>query len=127
MLIPLNFEGEIKPLPPGTYSARIIAGEGKVSAKGNPYINWQLETFGSADVNGKRVFHTTPTTGGWVTKLAEFHKAATGENIDKTAKQYDPEMLVGKELTVTLVSESYPASDGTQKERMAVKSVARPQ
>lgn len=125
MLQPLDFSGEITPLQPGTYSARIIAAEGKTSAKGNPYINWQLETFGSPEVSGKRIFHTTPTTGGWVTKLAELHKAATGEDIDKKAKQYDAEMLVGKELTVTLVSESYPANDGTQKTRLGVKSVAR--
>ena len=124
MLMPMSFEGEVKPLTAGTYAARISAAEGKTSAKGNPYINWQLETFGSPEVNGKRLFHTTPTTGGWVTKLAELHEAATGQKIDKKAKQYDPEMLVGKELTVTVVEESYTANDGTQKTRLGVKSVA---
>ncbi len=124
-LLPMDFDGEIKPLSAGTYAARIVAAEGKTSAKGNPYINWQLESFGSPEVNGKRVFHTTPTTGGWVTKLAELHKAATGEDIDKKAKQYDPEMLVGKEITMTVIEESYTANDGTQKTRLAVKSVTR--
>lgn len=125
LLIPMDFSSEITPLQPGTYNARIIAGVGKVSAKNNPMIDWQLETYGSPDVNGKRVFYTTMTSGGWVTKLAELHKAATGEEIDKKAKQYDPEMLVGKEIVVTVVTESYTGNDGTPKTKLAVKSVAR--
>lgn len=125
MLVPMDFENEIKPLQAGTYTARIIKGEGVTSKAGNPMINWQLETFGSPEVNGKRIYHTTMTSGGWVTKLAEFHKAATGEEIDKKQKQYDPEMLVGKEIVVTVVDENYTASDGTQKARLGVKSVAR--
>lgn len=124
-LLPMDFSGEITPLTPGTYSVRIIAGEGKIAQSGKPYINWQLETFGSPEVNGRRVYHRTPTSGGWVTKLAELHKAATGEDIDKEAKQYDPEMLVGKEVTVTVVNESYTGNDGSAKTRLAVKSVAR--
>lgn len=119
-LMPLNFEGEIKPLQPGTYTARIVAAEGKVGkTSGNPYINWQLETFGTPEVNGKRVFHMTPTSGGYVIKLAELHKAATGEDIDKKAKQYDPEMLVGKEVTITVTNREYEG-----KTSLEVKSVA---
>lgn len=124
-LMPLDFTGEVTPLQPGTYSARIVAAEAKTSAAGNPYINWQLETFGTPEVNGRRIFHTTPTTGGWVTKLAELHKAATGEDIDKKAKQYDPEMLIGKELTATVAMRSYTANDGTPKTAIEVKSFAR--
>lgn len=124
-LLPMDFSGEITPLNPGVYTARIVAGEGKISQNQKPYINWQLETFGSPEVTGRRVFHTTPTTGGWVSKLAELHKAATGEDIDKKSKSYDPEMLIGKEVTVTLVNETYPANDGTQKTRLAVKAVAK--
>lgn len=120
MLLPMNFDGEIKPLSAGVYAARIIAAEGRVGkTSGNPYINWQLETFGSPEVNGKRVFHMTPTSGGWVTKLAELHKAATGEDIDKKAKQYDPEMLVGKEVTITLTTREYQGKD-----QLEVKAVA---
>lgn len=126
-LLPMDFSGEITPLKPGTYTARIVQAEGKMSQAGKPYINWQIETFGSPEVNGRRVFHTTPTTGGWVSKLAELHKAATGEDIDKKSKQYDPDMLVGKEIIVTVVAESYVANDGSPKERLAVKSVARRQ
>jgi hypothetical protein len=123
-LVPMDFSGEIKPLSAGTYAARIVAGEGKVSSKGNPMINWQLETYGSPEVNGKRIFYTTMTSGGWVSKLKELHKAATGEDIDKSAKQYDPEMLVSKEVTVTVVDESYTKNDGTQGTRLNVVSVA---
>lgn len=124
-LVPLDFSGEITPLKPGTYSARIVATEVKTSQAGKPYINWQLETFGAPEVNGRRVYHTTPTSGGFVTKLAELHEAVTGEKIDKEARQYDPEMLVGRELTVTLINENYTANDGTPKTRLAVKAVSR--
>ncbi len=123
-LMPMDFSGEVKPLGPGVYKARIIAAEGKTAKSGNPYINWQFETFGSPDVNGKRVFFATPLSGGWITKLAELHKAATGESIDKTAKQYDPEMLVGREITITVVNRDYTGTDGTQKTSLDVKAVA---
>ncbi len=123
-LMPLDFSGEVTPLQPGTYAARIVAAEAKTSQNGNPYINWQLETYGSPEVNGRRLFHTTPTTGGWVTKLAELHKAATGEDIDKKAKQYDPEMLIGRELVATVANRSYTAQDGSQKNTLEVKSLA---
>ena len=123
-LMPLDFSGEVTPLKPGTYNARIVAAEAKTSQNGNPYINWQLETFGSPEVNGRRLFHTTPTTGGWVTKLAELHRAATGEDIDKKAKQYDPNMLVGRELIATVTMRNYTAKDGSPKETLEIKSVA---
>ncbi len=119
-LVPMDFSGEIKPLSPGVYNARIVAGEVKYSKEKNtPYINWQLETFGSPEVNGKRVFYMTPLSGGWVTKLADLHKAATGEAIDKKATSYDPEMLVGRELTATLVNREYQG-----KTSLDVKAVA---
>ncbi len=124
-LIPMDFSGEIKPLEAGTYNARVRAAVVKTSAAGNPYVDWQLETFGSPEVNGKTIFYSTPLSGGWVTKLAELHKAATGEEIDKKSKQYDPEMLIGKELVATVVAESYTAKDGTAKTKLAVKALAR--
>ena len=121
-LVPMDFSGEIKPLSPGIYAARIVAAEVKHGKEsGNPYVNWQLETFGSPEVNGKRVFHMTQLQGGYVTKLAELHKAATGQDIDKTAKSYDPEMLIGKEVTVTLTSREYNGK--TQMEVKAVSSI----
>jgi hypothetical protein len=88
-------------------------------------INWQLETFGSPEINGKRIFHTTMTSGGWVSKLAELHEAATGEKIDKTAKSYDPQMLVGKELIATVVEENYTKNDGSPGSKIVIKSVAK--
>ncbi len=82
-LVPMDFSGEVKPLEAGTYNARIIAAQVKTSAAGNPYVDWQLETFGDQAINGKRIFYSTPLSGGWVSKLAELHQAATGEAIDK--------------------------------------------
>lgn len=124
-LIPMDFSEEVTPLSPGVYNARIVAADIKhAKESGKPYINWQLETFGSPEVNGKRVFHTTPLSGGWVSKLAELHKAATGEEIDKKAKQYDPEMLIGREVTATLTTRNYTKSDGTAGSSLEIKAVA---
>ena len=123
-LVPMDFSGEITPLNPGVYNARIVAAEVKTSKTGNPYVNWQIETFGSPEVNGKRLFHTTPLQGGFVTKLAELHEAATGEKIDKKAKSYDPEMLVGKELVATVVTRAYTGNDGSAKQGLEIKAVA---
>jgi len=121
----MDFSEEVTPLNPGIYNARIVAAEIKNAREsGKPYVNWQLETFGSPEVNGRRVFHTTPLSGGWVSKLAELHKAATGQEIDKKAKQYDPEMLVGKEVTVTLTNRTYKANDGSDKTTLEIKAVA---
>lgn len=127
-LVPMDFSGEIKPLTPGVYSMRIVGAEVKYSKEKNqPYVNWNLEAFGSPDVNGQRVFYTTPLQGGWVTKLADLHRAATGEEIDKTAKQYDPEMLVGREVTATLVTRNYTTNTGEQRSGVEIKAVARKQ
>lgn len=123
-LAPLDFSGEVTPLQPGVYNMRIVAAEVKQSQNGNPYVNWQIEAFGSPEVNGKRVFHKTPLSGGWVSKLAELHKAATGQDIDKKAKQYDPEMLVGKEIVATVVSRAYKGNDGSDKTGLEIKAVA---
>ena len=65
------------------------------------------------------------TTGGWVSKLAELHEAATGEKIDKEATKYDPETLISREVMMTVINESYPANDGTQKTRLGVKSISK--
>ncbi len=123
-LVPLDFSGEVKPLSPGIYNARIVAAEVKTSAAGNLCVNWQLETYGSPEVNGKRLFHTPPLAGGWIIKLAELHKAATGEDIDKKAKQYDPEMLVGREVTATVASHNYTSNTGEAKTALEIKAVA---
>lgn len=124
-LVPMNFDNEVTPLAPGVYKARIVGAEvkqGKTKDDGTPginYVNWRLETFGSPEVNGKSVFHMTPLEGGFVTKLAELHKAATREDIDKKQKQYDPEMLIGKELVATLTQREYNG-----KTQLEVKAVA---
>lgn len=124
-LVPMSFEGEIKPLQPGTYSARIAAGEPRLNKAGTGYyINWRFETFGSPDVNGKSVFYMTPTSGGWVTKLADLHKAATGEAIDKKQSGYDPQMLIGREVMITVFERAYQAADGSEKTSLDIKAVA---
>lgn len=102
-LIKPDWSEETQPVQPGTYSARIKDGEVKTSQKGSQYINWKLELFGSPEVNNRVVFMSTPVAGKGIFRLAELYKAATGEEIDKTA-QFDTDMLIGKEVTATLVA-----------------------
>jgi hypothetical protein len=89
------------PVPPGTYSARIKECEQRESKAGNPYLNWKLELFGTPEVNNRVVFHMTMVKGKAAFRLQELYSAATGEQIsDKTG--FDTDMLIGKEITVTL-------------------------
>lgn len=111
---------EFAPIAPGTYSARIVDCEVKDSKAGNQYANWKLELFGTPDVNNRVVFHSTPFKGGWVTKLAELYKAATGQEIDKK-KAFDTDMLIGKEVKVTLAEGR--TKDGEVSQYPDVKSV----
>jgi hypothetical protein len=123
MLITPDFSEvkEFTPIAPGTYSARIVDCEVKDSKAGNQYANWKLELFGSPDVANRVVFHSTPFKGGWVTKLAELYKAAIGQEIDKK-KPFDTDMLIGKEVKVTLTEGK--DQNGELRKYPDVKSVA---
>jgi len=121
-LIKPDWTEETQPVKPGTYAARIKECEVKTSQAGKPYGNWKLELFGSPDVNNRVVFMSTPFGGKGIFRLAELHKAATGEEIDRNAA-YDTDMLIGKEVSVTLVEGK--DQNGNARSFPDVKSVAK--
>lgn len=102
-LIKPDWTEETTPVQPGVYSARIKDCEVKTGKdSGKPYGNWKLELYGSPEVNNRVIFMSTPFGGKGIFRLGELYKAATGQEIDKNA-QFDTDMLIGKEVTVTLV------------------------
>lgn len=95
----------------GTYKARITGakfGEWNTDRGTTKFVNWEMETFGEAEEknNGRRIFHKTPINGKGAFRLQQFYKAAMKSDL---AGAFDTEMLLGKELQVTVV-------DGTDKE-----------
>lgn len=102
-LITPDFSEVTEGVPPGVYSARITDCEQRTSKTGNPYLNWKLELFGSPGVNNQTIFHMTPVTGKGAFRLQELYKAATGEAIGK-GKPFNTDMLISKEVQVTLIA-----------------------
>jgi hypothetical protein len=121
-LIQPDWTEETQPVKPGVYSARIKECDVKTSQKGSTYGNWKLELFGTPEVNNRVVFMATPFSGKGIFRLADLYKAATGEEIDRHAN-FDTEMLIGKEITVTLVEGK--DQNGNTRQYPDVKSVSK--
>jgi len=90
----------------GIYKVRIIDSkvdtwEGRDGRPPTKFINWTMETFGEAEDknNGRRIFHRTPIEGKGAFRLRDFYRAAMGEDL---AGSFDPAMLYGRELEVTI-------------------------
>lgn len=120
-LIKPDWSEETKPVQPGVYAARVKDGEIKTSKAGNTYVNWKLELFGTPEVNNRVVFLSTPTGGPGIFRLAELYKAATGQEMDRNAP-FDTDMLISREVTVTLVEGK--DQNGNPKQFPDVKAVA---
>lgn len=101
-LIKPDFSEVSKPIQPGTYNARVVAGEIQTSQKGQPMVSWKLELFGSPDVNNRVVFTRTMVSGPGASRLKQLYAAAIGEDL-KDGEQFDTDSLIGKEINVTLV------------------------
>lgn len=91
----------------GSYSCRIVEGvleewPAKDDRGPLPYVKWTLETFNETDSknNGRRILHKTPIVGKGAFRLQLFYKAAMGQDL---GGEFDSEMLLGKELKVTVV------------------------
>ncbi len=93
---------DITPIPPGTYNARITGVGSKESKKGDMYLRWELEIFGSdnSKLNNRKFWYNTmvsgPGAGGLKRLLGAVGLAA------ETGTQFDTEALLGKEVRVTL-------------------------
>lgn len=90
----------------GTYRARITdaklgAWPAKDDRPEQPFINWQMKTFGEAEEknNGRSIFFRTSTTGKGAFMLRDLYKAAVGQVL---VGSFDTEQLFGKEIEVTL-------------------------
>lgn len=92
-------------IEPGTYSARIVgaeSGEWTKEDRVTKFVKWTLETFNEADPknNGRKLFHRTPIQGKAAFLMRDLYRAAMGSD-PKGA--FDDEMLLGKEIQVTVV------------------------
>lgn len=90
----------------GNYRVRIVDSktgtwEGKDGKPSTSYIMWTLETFGEAvdKNNGRRIFHNTAVEGPGAFRLADFYRAAMGE---ECSGRFDRSMLHSKELEITV-------------------------
>lgn len=109
-MIEADFTEATDTLPPGEYAARVVNSEVRTSkTSGGTYINWTLETFGKDDerFNGRKIFHSTPTTGKGAGILRQFLNATAVE----TTGQFETTDLHGRELVVVIVEDkesTYP-------------------
>lgn len=91
---------------PGTYTARIVGAEIKLTKATPPQkrVSWKLEVFGetAGAANGGILFHSTMAEGRGAGMLRDLVLAATGEEL-KTGVAFNPEHLTGKEIVVVVV------------------------
>lgn len=122
--VEINTSEVVDGIPEGTYNVNVVDAEHKTSKAGNPYLRWQFTVFGNAETkyNGQAIWHSTPTTGKGAFRLLQLFKAATGERLDKTATKIDPQAILGKQLTITVVNSH--DQDGNPNGFTEVKSVA---
>lgn len=129
----MNFDADPNgPIPDGNYQARISGYEEKVSTKsGSPYQLWHLELFGNAKVNGRKVSLMTtdgrpdsagePLTWG-ISRLRQLYKAAVGTDLVE-GQQFDTDMLMSKEVLVSLAQRQFTGNNGEQKTSSEVKAI----
>src|SRR3954463_4719106 len=100
-----NFSAVQDRVSEGVYKTRIVDSkvgtwDGKDGKPNTTYIGWTLETFGETEDknNGRRIFHNTPIEGPGAFRLADFYRAAMGE---ECSGAFDRTLLHGRELEVT--------------------------
>lgn len=93
-------------IPEGDYNVNVVDAEQKTSKAGNPYLRWQFTVFNHAETkyNGQAIWHSTPTTGKGAFRLLQLYKAAVGSKLDKNATKLDPQQILGKQLSITVVN-----------------------
>lgn len=125
MLVQPNFDEVQDRVGEGTYKVRIVESKvdqwpGKDGKRPTTFIAWTLETFAESDDknNGRKIFHRTPIEGGGAFRLKDFYLAAMHE---ECSGAFDPEMLYGKEVEVTIVPQK---NDPQYTEIKAVKAIS---
>ena len=91
---------------PGTYRVRIADAttgvwEAKDDRPATHFVNWRLETFGESEPknNGRSIFVRTALTGKGAFRLRDLYSAAMAQELNGA---FDTDMLMGKELEVTV-------------------------
>jgi len=118
-------QGGFAPVKAGIYPMRIATHEERVSKAGDPYISWRFEHVTPADQllglsgeklqgNSAGVFYATRSDAAKQGMLRHLVTLVLGE-----WRNFDPEELYSKELSVSLKVETY---EGNQ--RNAVGSIA---
>lgn len=121
--IPVNLEDVIDGVPEGDYNVTVVDAEMKTSKAGNPYARWQLTVFDApeAKFNGQAIWHSTPTTGKGAFRLIQLWRAAMGQKPDSKVTSIDPQQILGKKLSITVVNSH--DQDGNLSGYTEVKSV----
>lgn len=117
------------PIPPGTYSARIIEGQVTTAkSSGAPMVKWKYELVNAAKQTGRIVFQNTMVTGPGAGQLERLIVAATGEK-PAAGQGFDTDTLLGREVTLVLAQghrmDGSP-SDWPDVKRVLPKSDAEP-
>ncbi len=130
-LIVPDFSEAPENLGPGVYYARIVDQEigtwpANEKRAAITFVKWTMETFNSSEPknNGRKLFHRTGINGKGAGIFAAFYKAAMGTEYPK-GQPFSPEMLLGKELEVTVVDGMKDGQLTGYTEVKAVKSLAK--
>lgn len=120
-LVTPNFDEIAGEIVPGRYRGIVKKAEAKEWSEGKPYINWEIETVGSANPkdNGRKIFHKTSTTGKGAFMLQKFYRAVTGEALSGS---FDTDQLLGKQVELEMI-EGVNRQTGEKTGYMEVKNV----
>ena len=102
------------PVPAGIYTLKVVDMEMRPSKKGDQYISWKLEVFGSMTnpaLNGKKIFHNTPAGGTGIGFLLDFIKAC-GKRWEGVT--FNPSMLLGSTLTANVSVKTYQGKESNE-------------
>ena len=108
MLIEPDFTDVQDAVDPGIYKVRVKdakMGEWEKEGRVTKYVNWHLETYDESESknNGRIIFHNTAINGRGAFRLQQFYKAVVGQTLTKESPSFDLEMLLGKEVEVTII------------------------
>lgn len=112
-------------LPPGTYLARILTCEEKVSkTSGNSYLNWKFETISENPAWHKRwVYMATVYNKKGAERFAELARAVFGPSYN--GGSVDTATMLGKQVCLQLGKDIQ--ADGSEGKYMRVEAITSPE
>lgn len=110
-LITPDFTQAQDQVEPGIFHSRIVKvttteWAAKDDRPATPVLKWELETFNEAEPknNGRKIFLQTAIGGKYLSKFENLYFAAMGEKY-KRGTAFDAQMLMGREVELTLVQQ----------------------